>query len=51
MSTAVPVDLRRTFKMFVLFENVKLLHSSFILGFFFVMDFHFETHNANVITG
>lgn len=41
--------LRRTFKVFVLFENVKLLESSFILFvffcffFFFVMDTHFET--------
>jgi len=55
VSTAVPVDYEGLLKVFVLFENVKLLESSFILFFFvlfcFVMDTHFETHNANVITG
>lgn len=42
------IGLRRTLKVFVLFENVKLLESCFVL--FFVMDTHFETHNADVIT-
>lgn len=52
VSTAVPVDYEGLLKLLVLFENVKLLESSFILFccFVFVKDTHFKTHNANVIT-